>query len=64
MEIDRNKIENLIQRLGLIQIELKSIYNEVYSLLPETQKLDKKKKQQVLDSQMRKTLIKTAKIKS
>lgn len=64
MEIDRNKIEDLIQRLALLQIELKSIYNEVYSLLPETQKLDKKKGRQILDNQMRKTLIKTAKIKS
>lgn len=64
MEIDAKKIENLIQRLGLLQVELKSIYGEIYSLLPETQKLDKKKKKQDLDNHMRNVLIKTAKIKS
>lgn len=64
MEIDAKKIENLIQWLGLLQVELKSIYGEIYSLLPETQKLDKKKKKQDLDNHMRNVLIKTAKIKS
>ena len=64
MDIDAKKIENLIQRLGLLQVELKSIYGEIYSLLPETQKLDKKKKKQDLDNHMRNVLIKTAKIKS
>lgn len=63
MEIERRKIENIIHRLGLLQVELKSIYNEVYSLLPEIQKLDKKKERQEMDSQMRRKLIKTAKIK-
>lgn len=64
MEVDAQKIENLIQRLGILQVELKSIYGEIYSLLPETQKLDKKKKKQDLDNHMRNVLIKTAKIKS
>lgn len=64
MEVNNTKIESLIRRIELLQIEIKSIYNEMYTLLPGTQKLDKKKKRQNLDAQMRKNLIKTAKIES
>lgn len=57
-------MEGLIRRIELLQIEVKSIYNEIYTLLPSTQKLDKKKKRQDLDAQMRKNLFKAAKIES
>lgn len=64
MEINDRKMEGLIRRIELLQIEVKSIYNEIYTLLPSTQKLDKKKKRQGLDAQMRKNLFKAAKIES
>lgn len=64
MEINDRKMEGLIRRIELLQIEVKSIYNEIYTLLPSTQKLDKKKKRQDLDAQMRKNLFKAAKIES
>lgn len=64
MEVNEKKLRDLIRRIELMHIEMKGLYNEAYTLLPETQKLDKKKKRQDLDLLMHKNLVKAAKIKS
>lgn len=63
MEVSNKKIEDLIKKIGSLQVEIKSIYNEIYMLSPNSQKLEKKQKRQELDDIMRKNLLKAAKIK-
>lgn len=63
MEIDEKIFQRLLQKVEYLQVELKSLYETLYSLDPVVKELDKRKKREELVLEMRKRLIKAARIK-